>query len=75
MSKAAQLRVQALQLYRTADQLYAVNKIDAANVIYGRYLGVQHKYKAEAYLERLPTSNEWPNCQRSWHGVTNPHGQ
>jgi hypothetical protein len=54
MSKAAQLRVQALQLYRAADQLYAVNKIDAANVIYDRYLGVQHKYKAEAYLERLP---------------------
>jgi hypothetical protein len=53
-SQVAQLRVQALQLYRTADQLYAVNKIDAANVIYDRYLGVQHKYKAEAYLERLP---------------------
>lgn len=53
-SKVAQLRIQANQLLNTANQLYAVNKIDAANVVYDCYLGVDRKYCTEAYLERLP---------------------
>jgi hypothetical protein len=53
-NKTAQLRVQANQLLNTANQLYAVNKIDAANVIFDRHLGVMHKYRALAYVERLP---------------------
>lgn len=53
-SKVAQLRVHANQLLNTANQLYAVNKLDAANIIFDRHLGVMHKYRSLAYQDRLP---------------------
>ena len=55
MSTLASLRAQLVTLKHTADVLYSdPARLDAANIIYDRYLGVQHKYRSALYQDRLP---------------------
>jgi hypothetical protein len=55
MSTLSNLRSQLVTLKHTADKLYAdPARLDAANIMYDRYLGVEHKYKSALFHDRLP---------------------